>query len=180
MRQLPSPSISSGLRLTAMCEDHAVLGKSEGLNEGVLVRGAPLPQQEGAGRSVHGVGQDEAKTAPAAAPRNPGASACTNRERRSPKTRDTSDSGTGRKRENQAPKGRDRPAAVIHQTACNSPCLQRGNAEVFADEGQEQAEGVGDQDNAALLGAKQQDYGPAAPAASAPTFHSPAKGAKSV
>ena len=57
---------------------------------------------------------------PASSTQNPGATACTKRKG-TPSTSDTSDRGTGRKRENQAPKGNDSPAAVIHHTPCNRP-----------------------------------------------------------
>ena len=57
---------------------------------------------------------------PSSSSQNPGASACTNKNG-APSTSETSASGTGRNRENQAPKGSESPAAVIHHTPCNSP-----------------------------------------------------------
>ena len=122
MRQLPSPSMSSGLRLTAsaritLCWD----------NPKDWIRaywcGAHHCRSNRARAGVLTVWNRMKQKRPSNSTQNPGANAWTNRNG-APRTRDTSDSGTGRNRENQAPKGSDSPAAVIHHTACNNPACR--------------------------------------------------------
>ena len=103
MRQLPRPSISKGLRLTANARITLCCDSPKDWISAYWC-GAHHWRRSRARAGVFTVWESMKKNRDTKSTQNPGASAWTKRNG-APRTRDTKARGTGRKRENHAPEG---------------------------------------------------------------------------